>query len=289
MSNDERRTIDDLAALYLFEPTLRNDVIVEGVQDRRILSWYFAEINVANRAVYTIEEIDVPAGVVSAYGLDPGSNRSRVIALARELYARNSTEAVPRFVIDRDLECVVPTGVDLNGLYLTDLGTMDLYLYHEHAFRKLVKLNCKSCPEDLVRESKLLVGMAHEIFLVRVALRRLSVGAKMLDPSAELSLQHGSPSFSAPQYLRRVLNASNKSDYFNSVLQELAAVRDACIATGCDHWMLANGHDLHHVVVWYLRQLGARTVKNPDNVRELLLMSLTPGVVRKFDLFKNLA
>ena len=88
MAEIPRQSIDELIAKYELHPGLF-DVYVEGDFDRDFIFQYLdATGKRADVSVYAIDSIEVSPEVVAAAGLGPGSNKSRVLALARILAAR---------------------------------------------------------------------------------------------------------------------------------------------------------------------------------------------------------
>lgn len=98
---DEKRTLDEILAIYAFEPGLK-DIFLEGRADKNFIEWYLRANGVRDVSVYPIDLIDIPNEIITKHGFTPKSNRSRVLALACELVS--VTMPVCRF-------CVSPTGI----------------------------------------------------------------------------------------------------------------------------------------------------------------------------------
>ena len=90
MNTDVRRTIEELAARYELEPTLR-DVYVEGAFDATVIGWVLREARCHNAAVYGIDTVNIPVAISSRYGLAEGS-KGRIV---RALHGTRATRRQP--------------------------------------------------------------------------------------------------------------------------------------------------------------------------------------------------
>jgi hypothetical protein len=80
-----KKTISELIALYQLEPSVV-DIFVEGPDDEIIIRWYLNRVHREKLGIgiYVIDDIEVPAQVLSRYHLRVG-NRSEVIGLCKEI------------------------------------------------------------------------------------------------------------------------------------------------------------------------------------------------------------
>ena len=79
--------IEELVAEYRLQPNCR-DLFVEGTHDRNFFNWFFTSVGIGNKPrVLEINAVNVPPKLVARYGLEP-SERSRVIALAKQFEER---------------------------------------------------------------------------------------------------------------------------------------------------------------------------------------------------------
>ena len=129
-----RRTIDELTARYLLEPTLR-DLFVEGSADVALFSWYFHALGLKVSS-YQIATVQVPSDILRIAG-----NRGRVVALAESLerVLPPENQAV-RCVIDRDLDVIFKAIQESRLLWLTDYACIDSYVWTDSTIRKMFGL-----------------------------------------------------------------------------------------------------------------------------------------------------
>ena len=136
---DIRKEIDELVALYSLEPQLL-DVYVEGERDKILIDWFLDEQGIEDINVYSIDIINVPRELIKRYGLNTGSNRSRVIALSIELATSLPEDLHILCVADRDHEDYLPS-ISINKyLEFTDYTSLDLYLFQKHTIQKFISL-----------------------------------------------------------------------------------------------------------------------------------------------------
>lgn len=258
MCEHERRTIDDLLAIYQFERTIKH-VFVEGRYDRVLIDWFITEstqrgMPVRDCYVYEIGDIDVPNTVVIAHGLSEGE-RARVIALALELegnLAAGSTRAT--CVADRDFADLLHEVFAANCLLLTDYACMEMYLYTEIVFDRFVRLYCPECEISAGELLRQVADVGQQLFQLRLVnqLEEFGLNFKEFTLKKFLALRDETISFDRDEYLVRLLHKHNLADFREKfdvgiVEFEARARRDP------RHQM--NGHDATQICAWYIAQM----------------------------------
>src|SRR5437660_239969 len=127
LTGDERRTIEELAARYELEPTLR-DVYVEGSFVVAMVDEALKQAGRHNAAVYEISTVDVPPEVLRKHGL-PDGNKGRVIALCFELDGHVTLPNQVTGLVDRDYDAVLGRSYPNRLLLVTDYSCMEMYCF----------------------------------------------------------------------------------------------------------------------------------------------------------------
>lgn len=236
-----RQSIDEVIAKYDFHPEVA-DVYVEGPFDRDFVFEFLDAIGArGDVSVYAIEDIDVPAEAVQACGLQQGSNKHRVLALARQIETR--LPQVPSRVV-----CVVDADMDrlFNRLrawaavHHTDYTCMEMYILNENVIRKFLRFTC-NLGEALASE---FLTIASEIlptlFRVRAAIEALGLGVSPPSFDSGLSKKGDFSSFSSERYIQRFIDSNGlkkRSEEIKTLLLDLS------FQLSKDLRQAAHGHD----------------------------------------------
>lgn len=279
----DRTTLRTLEARYTLEPELRSDIYVEGIHDQQIVQWFLGEVGIQNRKAFPIDLVDVSDEMVVASSLPTGSNRSRVLALA-DVLSKKFPDAPLLFLIDRDLEdfVITRTAPFPRHVKITDFGTTDMYLFHDHAIDKIIIAGLRKVNVNNISSS--LFDVLRMVYSFRVAARKLDAPVRFLDLSKNVALKNNEIFFDFYAYIDRCLNASVLMGFRGDILQIISATLDDCEAIPIDKRVSANGHDLIVILKWLLDNCSDAMVCN-EGVRRLLFMSLTTDVLLKNALF----
>lgn len=284
----ERRKIHEIVGRYRLEPTLANDIFVEGFQDQLLLTWYLEAIGEVSRKVYPIESIEVPEEVLLRHKLERGSRRREVIAFAAELQAAGALSEKTVLIVDRDLDDALEPIPAWAGVCLTDVGAMDVYLLHSDAVEKLSAfIGRRGMAADEIVNSVL--GVAKQLYEIRAAIHVTGIGVKILDPTPNLVLG-AALKFSADEYLRRIMQNGPYYQRLEEVRENLGAVQQRVKARDLGALVTVHGHDALSILAWFLRQVGARAdLRAEENLRSMLQMALTVPALREWPLFSRLS
>ena len=98
-----QQKISELVIKYKLEPSLV-DIYVEGEFDKKLLTWFIKESGIKQDIrIITPDAIDVPDSLLRTHSLNLNSNRSKVIAIAKELYIK-VPEAKILCIADKDYD-----------------------------------------------------------------------------------------------------------------------------------------------------------------------------------------
>ncbi len=268
-----RRNIDELIALYEFEPCIR-DVYSEGHSDKTILRWFIDASCSQGKSVgiYPIDEIDVPIEVLNKYGLTSG-NRSEVIALCLELEAQlgqDFTRATG--VIDKDTDGVFGQAYECSLLLKSDYSCIEMYLFSEKSFGKMLKLafsNIKYSAEEIVAQ---LAPVLRELFLTRAANQSLALAAKWIAFDGFISQKNGIIQFQSDNFRRHYLQNGGVWDKRTEFETEIETLRSKLPG---DFRLVANGHDAICLLSHFLKSFYKKTKDKDRTAPHVLIHILT--------------
>ena len=245
-----RRTIDDLIARYQLEPDL-SDLFVEGPRDRGVYSWYLQNAGCKHVAVFEIELVDIPPGVLISHGLASG-NRARVIALALELDNQFPT-VLPyvRCIADSDFNFIFESRIDVNHLLYTDYTSLDLYTYDEDLLKKVLWLGFNVPETEIPPLLDSMSPILQDLFIVRAANQRLNWGMTLVPFTRCCKIDGQRVIFDKNDFVDRCLNSSarrHERSIFDELFEELQGV---CVS---DPKERIHGDDYFELIGWYLGQ-----------------------------------
>ncbi len=238
MNLDEKRTIEELAARYDLEPTLR-DVYVEGAFDARIVEWVLRHAECHLAAVYEIDTVNVPPEVLAKYGLDDG-NKGRVIALCFELQGSVKSSPQVSGVIDRDYDPLVGRYYTSDLLMQTDFACMEMYFFDAIILKKYCHHILRKDEECATRLMSNLSPILQDLFFIRSANESLQLKLTWLEPQKKCTTSQGTIQLNIPDFIKRYLNKSGKRIEETRFVAEVVAMK-AKANPDPRHQM--NGHD----------------------------------------------
>ena len=280
-----RRSVQEILTRYELEPELRGDIYVEGEFDATILRWFAAALRLDRCVVYTIDTVEVDESIAVALGLDSGSNRSRLVALAQELNEKHpDIHSRILCIIDRDFDsmeaaaCTYPAPVAV-----TEHSCMECYFLGDAALEKFARF-CAGA--DAVGPNALaerLFATLLPLFVARYCLKVRGYGRDMMKVERSLSLDgNGLMVLDWTGYLDKLATSRAGRDaapFKANVIQLLGSLQP-----GRDY---VNGHDLSRLLHWYANKRRARAFSTPDAAITSLLMAAEPGALTETTLFSR--
>ena len=218
------------------------DIYVEGAFDRDFI---FEFLDSASKrgdvSVYAINDIDVPPDQVSALGLGHGSNRNRVLTLAKILEARLRG-------INENIICLVDADLDRlfgrlrSWVYLThtDYTCMEMYSLNDFSLKRFLRFTCNlgeaKASEFLVIASTVLPVQ----FCLRGAIEALGLSVSIPSFSGGLTTKKNLTTFSSDKYVDLFLRTNSfldRTEEIRTLLTDLGSR----LADDIRH--KAHGHD----------------------------------------------
>lgn len=285
-----RRTIDELIALYDLEPTTRRDIYVEGTDDRDLFGWYLEQIKQTSRGVFCVNDVDVPAQRIEELGLNRGSNRDRVIALAVLIWQsidRNHCKL--SFVVDADLsKCFHKHCVPV-GVLTTDFPATDCYLLNDELVDRFLYVHCR-VPKDRAPQMRAsLFDVCVFLYALRVVLASFPIFVRIVGVERLLRVNSGRLELDKGAVVRRTLSTCGRLADFELVEFAVEEVLKTIQSTGLSALHFSHGHDALQILGEAVHlQIADSGYRNESRVRRSLLMSLRPDMLNGFELFKRL-
>ena len=238
-----RRTIQEIIAIHQLEPKLR-DVYVEGNNDCQLITWFFGEIRNVNIVILAIALIEVPDELVENHGLNTGSNRSRVIALAYELHESGISASKVKCIVDLDFEPYMPLKRKVPLIEFTDYNSMESYLFNSRTIDKFLHLVIKGFPLNGDSVLARLSTVALRLFAIRLTNEMLQWCMKWVQPRKYISYDEDTFEFDEEGFLVSYLNTNVRAKELHAFVEKLnevtARLRDSILFS-------ARGHDLTYL------------------------------------------
>lgn len=285
-----RRTIDEVIALYELEPVTRGDIYLEGETDRELITWCLELSSQRYRSSYSILMIDVSPAIVAKHGLNIGSNRSRVIAMALEVWEELGKDTCKlSFIVDRDLSFFIPGQIPPPGILTTDYAAMDAYLLQSEALNKYARFVCRLQPQNIDEFIDSLYEVVQILFVLRVALDSFGIGVRPAIIQSLLSFDGHRISIDKDDLLQRTLSAGNALARLEELRVSIDSASDQVANADMDRRYFANGHDLLQVLGEAAFKIGQDNAYRKEmHVRKSLLMALSHDELILEPLFRQI-
>jgi len=292
MAGVPRMELEELFAKYSKHPDLL-DIYVEGNFDRDLLRFLLDEMGYGVRvSVYTIDSVDVSDGIIASFGLNHGSNKHRLMALAQSLASQNFPESNVSCFVDADADRLLGKVLFSRHLVYTDYTCMEMYCVNIDCLRKFFVLVCNLSEESLDE----FLGLAGLILPVQFALRAasesLELNAAIPPFRSGLGKEKGKGKevFTAGKYLNSYIDREKLHGKKGEVEEKFYALI-AELEVDLRHKI--NGHDFIQLLFEYIA--GSGVLKFHGKAEEvekrggrILSSSLVAAKVFTEGVFKNL-
>jgi hypothetical protein len=240
----ERRTIEELAALCEFEPTLRA-LYVEGVRDRgfwqHVVACHMPGVDVV---VYDIDVVQVESDALVELDL-PNSRRGRVIALGHLIPGYAGLTCVA----DSDFDWLLGSYPSSPAVLYTDFTSKDLYAFDEVVVQKFLRVVL--CLDATQYRGILDVfdGVLRELFYLRTANVALNWNMEWLSPRKLLERVGRGVRFDREVFVERYLHKNGRLPARAEFEGKLRELREIAVA---DRRYVIRGGDYFELLAWYL-------------------------------------
>ena len=288
MNYVERRSIEELAALYQFEPSIR-DVIVEGSDDAALIEWYLKNRCTNVFSIIEINAIDVPAQLFKIFNLADG-NRGRIIALANyldETLNGKSRDCVT-LVIDSDYDRIVGKSWRFEFLLTTDFTCFEMYLFSDGILDKLMSVVLGGATISAANALRTTASVLQRLWVYKVANHLLGLSMSWLSFTKNCKIVGDSIEFNDEDFIIRYLIANGKKrdkQKFRAKCEELTGKLAEDPRHGID------GHHLMELLRWYLRKhvRDTKPLKDLRAFERAYYGCLELSMLDQYTLFKTIA
>jgi len=256
----EQQKVAEILFRSKAEPKL-STLYVEGSSDSEIVRWLLRTQNSSSQtSVHRIDLVDIPAAMLQG---QENNNRGRLIAMA-VAFGPSLLQNL-HCLVDADFHHVSPDLPDTHGLHTTDFSAMELYLYNDEVLDKFLGLVCQSNVSVAQFKGDLESALG-QLFVFRLACRKLDWRARILAPDDDLVYKGGRVTFDAVDYTTRILTVNRRA-------RERATFEEACSALAIEHHdvrVRMHGHDFIDYLAWYAHE-AVRQLHNGEAVKRMLV------------------
>lgn len=262
MGNETRRTLDELVAIYEFEPELR-DIYVEGKTDKLFFQWFVEQKVNQDFVVYEIDTVDISASKLFELGLID-NNRSRVIALALIMQQKlAATTFNLTCIADKDFDWLFGIEYKCDLLLFTDYSCLEMYLFNEVVLNKFLLLGLRISRPTAKELLDQLPPVLEELFLIRATDETLQLEMDWLDKfggCCESKTNH--IKFDSAKFIDKFLNKNIKMPQKSKFIAKLGELRTKEIT---EIRYKIHGHDFTELFCWYIRPHLREEIRNSYN------------------------
>lgn len=224
----DRRTIAELEARYVLEPSLR-DVYVEGPSDRVLVELALKCLGESSRIrAYEVDTVDVPAALLEKRSL-LGGNKGRLLALADELAIKSTRDLQSSVacLADLDLDGILGTCRDYPLLVYTVGLSLDVVLTEPAVVQKLLSVVLLGFPKPAEKLLDQLLPVLNERVLHRLAAAQLGIETEPQALAKSCTFDGRRLLFYASTFVRRYLEKASSVHLQSRFLESVERNREA--------------------------------------------------------------
>lgn len=252
--------MDEIYAKYELHPLLL-DIYVEGEFDKDWLNHFLHQRGLSGEiSVFTIDGVEVPNDFISVNALKVGSNKHRLIALAKLLSARLRTISTNvSCLIDADLDRLLENLIEERHLIYTDFTCLEMYCLNYDTIRKFLTLACNLKNENVDEFFQLVAQIVPAQFCIRAVNEKLALTG--ITPVLEKGLtdKRMLTTFDPNKYVQAFIEINKvhpKCAEIKASFDELSARLPDDVRHKC------HGHDFVDSLFKYVARAGAMQLKN---------------------------
>lgn len=252
--------IDEIYAKYELHPLLM-DIYVEGEFDRDWLNHFLHQRGLSGEiSIFTIDGVEVPNHFIAENGLKLGSNKHRLLALAKLLSARlRKISTNVSCLIDADLDRLLENLIEERHLIYTDFTCLEMYCLNGETIRKFLKLACNLENENVEEFLQLVAKIVPSQFCIRGVNEKLALAGTTPTLEKGLTDKRRLDTFDTAKYVRAFIDinqmhqrAEEIKTNFDELFEKLPNdVRHKC-----------QGHDFVESLFGYVARAGALKLQN---------------------------
>lgn len=282
---DIKRKIDEILALYHFEPGL-DDIYVEGITDKLVIENFFEYAN-CEKKVYEIDNLDFSEIDSQIYGLDLRSNKNKLITFAYILSKNNISNKI-KCLIDRDFDGILNDLYEDSHLLYTDYSCMESYFLEIPHMNKFFKIGIRNFP---IQNISFILNSLSEVLVIMFRLRLVNNYFKFNYPLPKIEnhlnvdKNSGKCRITLSKYLDSYINTHNLKNKKEEILDFLEKIEYKCPS---EIKFNMNGHDFIEVLFHYTNKLKNSVNFKLENFARAFYLTCQPNYLEKYPLFKFL-
>lgn len=201
MSSIPRREIGELFAKYDFHANIF-DIYVEGDFDFDFFNFFLEESFIKNVSIFHINDIQVGSAIVEENGFNIGSNKSRVLTLARLLDLRYGSRPTNiTCIVDADCDRILGKDHDLHHVLMTDYSCLESYLLAPPTLRRFLTFACQLTDKSPNEFSSLARAILPAQFALRAVVEQLKINQSIIKFESGLINKKDLFSFCSKKYI----------------------------------------------------------------------------------------
>jgi hypothetical protein len=251
MSNDDRRTLDELAARYTLEPDL-DDIFVEGLFDKEIYESCHTFNSPSSKTFYEIDSVHIPYAILETHSLTEGK-KQRLVALSREMADKVNRSCAFRCIVDRDLDHWIGNLEHSPFLVWSRYCDIEMFFFDTDHIKTLLLELARAKVDNFDVFFTSLSNALSKIYALRLADRSLGLKLKWFDYNRYLRKENDEIQFEAPSYISMILqkNGLQKERLkFESMFNQWQTLLQG------DCRLRSRGHDLVSLLSWTIEKFS---------------------------------
>lgn len=254
--------IDEIYAKYELHPSLM-DIYVEGEFDRDCLNHFLQQRGLSGEiSIFTIDRVEVPNDFIAENALKLGSNKHRLIALAKLLSARlRKISTNVSCLIDADLDRLLGNLIEERHLIYTDFTCLEMYCLNDDTIRKFLILTCNLKNENVEEFLQLVAQIVPSQFCIRGVNEKLELAGTTPALEKGLTDKRRLGTFDPVKYVRAFIEVNKmhpKAEEIRASFDELFSKLPNDVRHKCQ------GHDFVESLFEYIARAGAMKLHNKN-------------------------
>lgn len=287
MEHIEKRTLEELIAMYSLHPEMR-DIYVEGITDKLILERFLKKNKAADFQIIEVDSIDFS----NSYHSNPElkrNNKRKIVFLSEEFEKQFASKINGLVCIaDKDFDEIRGEITTNNYLLYTDYSGLELYFFNPQIIKIFYKSILHGFPITPRKTISELGKVLSDKFLIRLAIAirgEIKDESKITDIKKSVSIDKatGTISFDTFSHLRKILNNAGLNKEFNIYTDLITLNKTKCTN---DIRNYIRGHDFVRLFFLYVDKIKNDIKLSEEALERSLFQCMDYSELAKEPLFK---
>lgn len=282
MEEQYKRRIEELEALYLVEPEIK-EVYTEGPEDATIIEVFLEKCQVFDVRINSIDNISF-----EQVDCELKSNRDRVVFLS-EKFETEFDQKLPNFmcVVDRDFDSLSETIGKNKYLSRTDFANLEMYLYSLGSVNKFLKIGIRNFP---LTASELLRGIEPillDLFCLRFVRTKIDTSDQLLNSDKLFKFQGGRIVYDSDEHFQKYFAKNCNEEKTQRYIEEIEKARKK-MNESQDNRFFIHGKDFFSVFFASVKKIKNTYGYTEKTFIRSFFSSLEISELRSFKLFQSI-